>query len=72
MNCRSAVVQVDARLGAGRPGTLRSYMYVDDCLGLMAYSQLKDFTGGIPLDAPWLRSGVGVLASDNYPKCKLF
>lgn len=72
MNCRSAVVLVETRLGAGRPGTLKSYMYVDDCLGVVAYSQVKDFTAGIPLDAPWLRSGVGVLASNSYPQCRLF
>jgi len=72
MNCRSAVVLVEARLGAGRPGILKSYMYVDDCLGLVAYSQIKDFTAGIPLDVPFLRSEVGVLASKSYPQCRLF
>lgn len=72
MDCRSAVVLIERRLGAGRPGTLGSYLYVDDCLGVIAYSQIKDFTAGIPIDAPWLRSGVGVLASDDYPHCRLF
>lgn len=72
MDCRSAVVLVESGLSGGRPGTLKSYMYVDDCLGMVAYSQLEDFTTGIPLDAPWLRSGVGVLASHSYPKCRLF
>jgi hypothetical protein len=72
MNCRSAVVRMERPLGEGAPGTLTSYLYVDDCLGVTAFSQIKDFTAGIPIDAPWLRSSVGVLANNSYPRCRLF
>jgi hypothetical protein len=72
MHCRSAVVRMERPLGGGAPGTLTSYLYVDSCLGMIAYSQSKDFLAGIPLDAAWLRGSVGVLASKSYPQCRLF
>jgi hypothetical protein len=68
-NCRAAVVQVEKPLANGRPG-LKSYLYIDDCLGVVAYSQVRSFYSGIPNDAPVLRGDVGVLASKDYPGCR--
>jgi hypothetical protein len=60
--CRSAVVRVATPLSGGRRGHLRAYMYVDSCLGLLAYSQTGNRAKGMKLDAVWLRGDVGILS----------
>ena len=73
-DCRGAIVERVARLGAGTPGTLTTYMFVDHCLGVVILSLRPnaDLAGGIPLDAEWLRGNVGILAHRNYPDCTPF
>lgn len=69
-SCRAAVIERRVPLrGSGPPGTLTSYMYVDGCLGVIAFSQEDDFSSGAPLDAEWLRGDVGILAARDYPSC---
>lgn len=71
-DCRAAIVEVDVPFGGGVPGTSKAYMYVDSCLGLLAWSDTGDFDEGIPLDALWLRGSVGILADSSYPECDLY
>jgi len=71
-NCRNAVIEVDTPVGASKQGALRSYLYVDACLGVLAYSQTEDFSHGIPVNAAWLRGEVGILADKGYPACRSF
>jgi len=70
--CRAAIIEVESRLGGGVVGTRKSYMYVDSCIGLLAFSQVHDLSHGLPLDAVWLRGDVGILADDNYPLCNTY
>jgi len=70
--CRAAVVEIDAPLSGGVPGTRKTYMYVDSCVGVLAFSQIADLAQGIPLDAVWLRGNVGILADPSYPECDLY
>jgi hypothetical protein len=67
-DCRAAVVEVGIPLSGGG-GRRTAYMYVDSCLGLLAYSPVQDFAEGIPLGAAWLRGDVGILADPHYPEC---
>lgn len=69
--CNAAVIKIEAPFGGISPtaGRLTSYMYVDECVGVLVFSQDKDLANGIPLDAAWLRGTVGILASKNYPEC---
>ena len=67
--CASAIIKRDIPLTGGRKGTLPSYMLVDRCSGMLAFSPFKDITNGIPLDAVLLRGAVGILADKNSPGC---
>jgi hypothetical protein len=66
--CRAAVIEIEARLDNDR-GSLKSYIYAHNCLGVLVFSQNGDLAGGIPLDAEWLRGNVGILADRNHPAC---
>lgn len=71
-DCRAAVVEVDAPLGGTASGTSKAYMYVDSCVGLLAYSDTRDLANGIPPDAAWLRGNMGILADPSYPECDVY
>ena len=67
--CQAAVIQRVSKLGANRAGTLKDYMYVDRCLGVLAFSSSEDLRKGIPPYGPWLRGTVGILADrDARPR----
>ena len=66
--CRAAVIQVEHQLGNGR--TLPSSMFVDSCLGVLAFSHEADMVNGIPFEAMMLLGDVGLLADPNYPRCR--
>jgi hypothetical protein len=66
-DCRAAVIEHDTRF-AENLGEPEGYIYVNDCLGILAFSW-RGFTDGIPLDAELLRGNVGILANPNYPNC---
>ena len=70
--CRAAVVAIKSPLGNSIPGFLNSQIYVDNCLGIVAFNMGEDLTKGMPLDAQWLRGEVGILANTDYPKCRPF
>lgn len=70
-DCRAAVVGALWR-GEGnspRDDSLKSYLYVDSCRGLLAYSVVRDMTDAMPLSAMWLRGDVGILADPRSPAC---
>jgi hypothetical protein len=71
-DCRAAIIEVDTPLGGGAQDTLKSYMYVDACVGVPVFSQVADLAEGIPLSAVWLRGNVGILADPTYPKCNFY
>lgn len=66
-NCRAAIIEIEARLVNN--GTLTSHMYVDNCSGVLVFSQTGNLTEGIPLSAAWLRGDVGILPHRDYPNC---
>lgn len=69
-NCRAAVILRETSLHGNSEGSfLRSYMYVDSCVGVLVLNSSRDPSSGIPLDAELLRGPVGILAGDDYPKC---
>lgn len=70
-NCRAAIVERQSPGGGDDPrhDPLKSYMYVDSCRGLLAYSVVRNMIDSMPLDAMWLRGDVGVLAGPRYPRC---
>jgi hypothetical protein len=70
-DCRAAIVEVEAPASGNNPalGPLRHYMYVDHCLGMLAYSVVGNIESGFPLGAMWLRGRVGVLADPRDPSC---
>jgi hypothetical protein len=70
-DCLAAVVEVEAPPGGTRAGvdTIKSYMYVDSCRGVLVFSQIGNLAEGIPLGAEWLRGEVGILADPHYPGC---
>jgi hypothetical protein len=70
-DCRAAAIERRVRSG-NRGGTLKSYMYVDNCLGVLVFSQVGNLAEGIPIHAPWLRGTVGILADSQHPKCNRF
>lgn len=70
--CRAAIVRVRAPLGSDSRDFLDSYLYVDDCFGVVAFSQSRNLTKEIPLNAELLRGPVGILANKNYPGCRPF
>lgn len=71
-DCRAAVVErVWLRGGLGR-GNFKSYMYVDSCSGVIAFSSSGKLIEGIPAYAELLRGTMGILASLEYPKCNRF
>jgi hypothetical protein len=67
VDCQTAVIEREWRLSNGH--TLSTYMLVDSCLGVLAFSETNDFAIGIPHDAEWLRGRIGILADPNYPDC---
>jgi hypothetical protein len=70
-DCRAAIVEAQSP-GSGnipRRDPLKSYMYVDSCRGLLAYSVVRDMTEAMPLSAMWLRGDVGILADPRFPVC---
>jgi hypothetical protein len=70
--CKAAIVEVERPFGGNVRGKRKTYLYIDDCLGLVASSEVRSFSSGIPLDALWLRGPVGILADPSYPKCKSY
>jgi hypothetical protein len=70
--CRAAIIEIDRPLSGGKSGTYQSYMYLDNCRGVIILSVINDFSKGIPLNAEWLRGEVGILAHPDYPKCRPF
>lgn len=71
-DCRAAVIEVKSPLGNNLPGFLKSYIYVDDCFGILAFDVSRNLKKGMPPSAPWLRGPVGILASPDYPECRPF
>lgn len=73
-DCRAALVEIAAPASGNNPalGPIRSSMYVDGCLGLVAYRIVGGMAQGIPFDALWLRGPVGVLADRNDPGCEAY
>lgn len=69
-DCQNAVIEREWLLSNGH--TLKSYMLVDSCLGVLAFSETNDFANGIPHDAEWLRGPVGILADPHYSECRAF
>lgn len=70
--CRAAVVERVSLVGGHARGTLKSYMYVDSCTGIVAFSSSRNLVKGIPAEAEWLRGTVGILADPDYPRCRQF
>lgn len=70
--CKAAIIEIDRRYSGNKPGIYKSYMYIDDCRGVIILSESNDLSQGIPLNAEWLRGEVGILAHPNYPKCRSF
>ena len=70
-HCRAAIIEHDSRL-ADNLGAPEGYMYVNSCLGVLAFSSTGDPARGIPLAAELLRGNVGILADRNYPDCQSF
>ena len=70
-DCRAAVVEVQSPGGGNDPrrDPLKSYLYVDSCRGLLAYSGTGNLAEAMPLNAMWLRGDVGVLADRHHPGC---
>lgn len=68
--CRAAVIERTSGLVGSISGASRSYIYVHDCIGVLAFSQRDISTSGIPLDAALLRSAVGILSNNSYPNCR--
>ena len=70
-DCRAAIVEVEAPASGNDPtrGPLKHFMYVDRCLGMLAYSVVGDIEQGLPLGAMWLRGEVGILADPRFPAC---
>lgn len=66
-DCQAAVIEV-----TDRRGVVTSHLYVNRCLGVLAFSQTGDLTQGIPLDAELLRGNVGILADPHFPDCRSF
>jgi hypothetical protein len=68
-NCRAAVIEREWRAAANQPSQ-KTYMYVDSCAGVVAFSQSNDLSVGIPPDAEFLRGPVGILADRNHEHCR--
>jgi len=71
LSCRAAVIEVNTLIEVRRKRrALKAYIYVDTCRGVLAISQVANFSNGLPLDAPWLRGDIGILADADYPNCE--
>jgi hypothetical protein len=66
-DCQAAVIEV-----TDRRGVVTSHLYVNRCLGVLAFSQSGDLSEGIPLEAEWLQGAFGILADPQYPHCRSF
>jgi len=73
-NCRAAVIERVSPLGGAAAGSLTTYMYVDQCLGVLILSLRPnaDLANMIPPDTQWLRGDVGILPHPDYPGCTPF
>jgi hypothetical protein len=72
-DCRAAVVEREYPLpGLNNRETMKSYFYVDSCLGVLAFSRDNGLEDAIPHNAEWLRGSVGILADKDYPSCSRF
>lgn len=69
-DCKAAIIEMKP-LSSG-PEDYMSFMYVDNCRGVIILSVVADLREGIPLNAEWLRSEAGILAHPDYPKCRPF
>jgi hypothetical protein len=68
--CKGAIILRETALQENSRGSfLRSYMYVDACLGVLILNSSSDLAGGIPLDAELLRGRTGILADEHSPAC---
>lgn len=70
-DCRSAIIRVSRPAGPDLEPSI-SQMYVDNCRGLLIWSDTGDLVQGVPLDALLLRDPVGVLADPTYPTCNWY
>lgn len=72
-NCSAAVIEVSSPGGGRNPkhDPLKSYLYVDGCRGLLAYSSTDNLALAMPLNAVWLRGDIGVLADPRGPTCDM-
>jgi hypothetical protein len=68
--CRAAIIEIDRPLSGDKPGAYQSYMYVDNCRGVIILSTIADLRKGIPINAEWLRGEAGILAHPDYPRCR--
>lgn len=66
-DCQAAVVEI-----TDRRGLVTWHLYVNRCLGVLAFSQSGDLAEGIPHSAELLRGPVGILADPQYPDCRSF
>jgi hypothetical protein len=71
-NCKAAIIEKGEPMSGSRGGTYNSYMYVENCRGLIVLGVVSDLRKGIPLNAEWLRGEVGILAHPDYPRCRPF
>jgi hypothetical protein len=68
--CNAAIIRIDSPAGGLHARErLSSYVYVDRCAGVLAFSRKDNFAKGIPLNAPWLRGRIGILADLEDPRC---
>lgn len=70
--CRAAIIEINWRLSGDREDTLKRYMYVDNCRGVIILGGVSDLSQGIPLNAEWLQGEVGILSDPTYPSCRRF
>jgi hypothetical protein len=68
-NCDSAVIEITRRLTGNRGGTRKAYMLASRCAGVLVISEVNDLRRGIPIDAEWLRSPVGILSDPADASC---
>jgi hypothetical protein len=65
-NCNVAIIEVVVDRGNVEINEkLKSFMYVDDCRGILAMNASNPFVNGIPADGEWLRSDFGILSKQS-------
>lgn len=70
--CRAAIIEIDRPLSGSHEGTLKNFMYVDNCRGVIILAGMSDLSKGVPLNAEWLQGEVGILPDPTYPNCRRF